>query len=174
MVRDVSADFFFTCTGASLHFIQQLQHSVTAGELRRPRARSFLRVSLSERLFSWKAFFSCALITCSLDGSDAWSRCREAHWYWKYNKHCPHSYGFPMADFNELAGDVSHYAEEAKRSIINVAKRQWRLRFTNSCRVCNDIDLKAMRGCKWWDRFLCYSQISKMELVEDVVIVLCW
>ncbi|KAG4439081.1 hypothetical protein IFR05_005423 [Cadophora sp. M221] len=51
-----------------------------------------------------------------------------------------------MPDFNELAEDVSHYAEEAKRGITNVAKRQWRLRFTNSCRVCNDMDLKGHEG----------------------------
>ncbi|KAH7327167.1 heterokaryon incompatibility protein-domain-containing protein [Rhexocercosporidium sp. MPI-PUGE-AT-0058] len=51
-----------------------------------------------------------------------------------------------MPNFNELAVDVSRYADEAKRGIANVAKRQWRLRFTNSCRVCNDMDLKGHEG----------------------------
>ncbi|PVH88190.1 hypothetical protein DL98DRAFT_649055 [Cadophora sp. DSE1049] len=51
-----------------------------------------------------------------------------------------------MPDFNELAEDVSHYAEEAKRGISNIAKRQWRPRFSNACRVCNDMDLKGHEG----------------------------
>ncbi|KAH7379748.1 heterokaryon incompatibility protein-domain-containing protein [Cadophora sp. MPI-SDFR-AT-0126] len=51
-----------------------------------------------------------------------------------------------MPDFKELAEDVSHYAEETKRGISNIAKRQWRLRFSNACRVCNDMDLKGHEG----------------------------
>lgn len=35
------------------------------------------------------------------------------------------------------------FAEEAKRGITIIAKRQWRLRFSNACQVCNDLDLKG-------------------------------
>ena len=51
-----------------------------------------------------------------------------------------------MPDLNELADDVSHYAEEATRGISNIAKQQWRLRFSNACRICNDMDLKGHEG----------------------------
>ncbi|KAI0186370.1 heterokaryon incompatibility protein-domain-containing protein [Xylaria flabelliformis] len=47
-----------------------------------------------------------------------------------------------MPDVAELKEDLTEAAKEASRKIGNILKRQYRLRLTNACRVCNNLDLQ--------------------------------
>ncbi|KAI1112549.1 heterokaryon incompatibility protein-domain-containing protein [Nemania sp. NC0429] len=48
-----------------------------------------------------------------------------------------------MSDFADLKEDVAEAAINASRNISNFVKRQYRLRLTNSCRVCNNFNLRG-------------------------------
>ncbi|KAI1126511.1 heterokaryon incompatibility protein-domain-containing protein [Nemania abortiva] len=47
-----------------------------------------------------------------------------------------------MPDVAELKEDLTEAAKEASRKISNILKRQYRLRLTNACRVCNNLNLR--------------------------------
>ncbi|KAI1169647.1 heterokaryon incompatibility protein-domain-containing protein [Nemania sp. FL0916] len=47
-----------------------------------------------------------------------------------------------MPEIAELKEDLTEAAKEASRKISNVLKRQYRLRLTSACRVCNNLNLQ--------------------------------
>ncbi|KAI0102843.1 heterokaryon incompatibility protein-domain-containing protein [Nemania sp. FL0031] len=47
-----------------------------------------------------------------------------------------------MPDVAELKEDLTEAAIEASRKISNILKRQYRLRLTNACRVCNNLNIR--------------------------------
>ncbi|KAI0441683.1 heterokaryon incompatibility protein-domain-containing protein [Xylaria telfairii] len=47
-----------------------------------------------------------------------------------------------MPDVSDLKEDLTEAAKEAGRKISNIFKRQYRLRLTNACRVCNNLNLR--------------------------------
>lgn len=48
-----------------------------------------------------------------------------------------------MPDVAELTEDLTERAREAGRRIGSLLKRQYRLRLTNACRVCNNLNLQG-------------------------------
>lgn len=47
-----------------------------------------------------------------------------------------------MPDVADLKEDLTEAAKGASRKISNILKRQYRLRLTNACRVCNNLNLR--------------------------------
>jgi hypothetical protein len=47
-----------------------------------------------------------------------------------------------MPDVADLKEDLREAAKEGSRKISNILKRQYRLRLTNACRVCNNLNIR--------------------------------